>query len=190
MARKRAITPVTEELKMNSITFGATKIADFGRIDETTGWVRFHTNLRADCAELFERMGWLTPENRCSRKNLDGVLSGGYFILSCQDKLVDAEVNIEFQSIKGFECHRFELEGRKKKGFRRELRFRATFKCQDGAANLESYQIRTANSRGSLKVVYLKEQETPGVDENQLQIPEVIATDEQRSAVREMTAGR
>ncbi len=171
MGRTKTVhTPPTDEVKMSSITFQGAKIAEFGRVDPLSGWIKFHCSLGAGLEKLFEIMGWDIPGNKTTLEKLEGKLDGGHFILTAKDKLVDAEVDIEFVAIKGFECHRFELEGRKKKGFRRELRFAVSFKCVDGCANLESYMMRTDNARGTLKVSYLKEavqEEIPMEDDKQ-----------------------
>lgn len=156
----------TEQVPTDSITFPATVIGGFRRADGAVGVVRFQSNIARDADELFQTLGWELPEEHCSFKRFDTVLRGGYFVLSSRDKLVDVEVDIEFTEISGFECHR--IEGRKKS--RRELRFKAAFKCEDGAANLESYMVRTNNARGSLKVVYVKDPVQAEITEEQLEI--------------------
>jgi hypothetical protein len=159
----------------------------------------------ANLKTLFEHMGWPIPGDKSSMEKLDGELKGGTFILSAKlddDQIAKlklkspdgsfdsgAEVDLEFEKIGTFECHRFELPNRKGKGFRRELRFKATFpaKCQDALTNLESYMARTDNARGTLKVRYLPEPPKQGeikLDEAQgeLEIGGVVATEEQREA--------
>lgn len=168
---------------MGTINFPGVKIAEFGRSAPDAGYIKFHSTLPKGFEKLFELMGWDIPGNKTSLEKLDGKLEGGHLILTSRDKIIDAEVDIEFSSIKDFACHRFELEGKKGKGFRRELRFTAAFKCEDGAANLESYMMRTDNAKGSLKVTYLLEPVQTEMslegEEEQIEIPEVTATEEQ-----------
>ncbi len=109
-------------------------------------------------------------------EKLDGVLKGGKLILTSKDKLVDAEVDLGFIKLTGFSVNRFELEGRKGKGFRRELRFKVTFESEDGCSRLESYMMACDNARGSLQVQYFQQAE-------QIEIADVQQTDEQRQAI-------
>lgn len=188
MARTKTIhTPPADEVAMNTITFPQAKLSEFGRVDAASGWIKFRCSLPKGYEKLFELMDWQVPDTKTMLEKLEGTLKGGHLILTSKEKLVDAEVDIEFDTIKDFACLRLELEGRKKKGFRRELRFSATYKCPDGAANLENYMMRVPDAIGSLKVTYLKEavQEEMELQDQQANlIPEgVHATDEQRKAV-------
>lgn len=174
MARSKTVhLPTPEEVNTHqrSLTFPSAKIAEFGRVDPESGWIKFRCSLPKDIEKLFQVMGWDIPGEKTVSEDLEGKLKGGHLILTPKldkDELLkvkspdgkvntDAEVDIEFEDISSFKCLRLELEGRKGKGFRRELRFEAKFKCEDGAANLESYMMRTSNARGSLKVTYYTE---------------------------------
>lgn len=148
---------------MNTITFSSTKIAGFRRADGSAGVVRFQSNVNG-YEELFSKLGWSLPEVHCSFKRFDTILRGGHFVLSSTAKLIDEDVDIEFTEISGFECHRVGS----RKNTKRVLRFKASFKCQDGAANLETYMVRTDNARGSLKVVYLREPVQQEIPETQM----------------------
>jgi len=134
-------------------------------------------------------MGWDVPGAKTTSENLEGKLEGGHLILTSRDKLIDAEVDIEFSTITKFACHRFELEGKKGKGFRRELRFEVKFKRGDGATRLENYMMWTDNARGVLKVTYLLEpveQQMP-LDDSQMSTPDdVTASLEQQEAVKDL----
>jgi hypothetical protein len=156
---------------MLKVSFSAAKIAECGRVDPASGWIKFHCLMGKGYEKLFERMDWQIPDDHTVRQTLDGALEGGYLVLTAKDKLIDADVQLAFKSMTGFQCLRLELEGRKGKGFRRELRFSCTFKDLDGLAKLEAYMNACDNARGVLAVSYLKEpvQETiPEPDENQL----------------------
>lgn len=176
MGRQKTVhTPEPERL--NVINFAGAKIAEFGRVDADSGWFKFRVVGGAGLEALCKKMGWSMPGDKTTLEKFEGKLVGGHLVLNCQDRLVDAGLDIEYGEIKGFELHRLELEGRKKKGFRRELRFSGTFKCIDGAANFESYMMRTANARGVLKVTYLKEEvqeNLPIDDAKQLSIPDDV----------------
>lgn len=169
---------------MNHITFPSVKIAEFGRVDPSSGWIKFHSSLPKGFEKLFALMGWDAPGDKTMSQKLEGKLEGGHLILTAKDKLVEAEVDVAYLSITDFQCLRLELEGRKGKGFRRELRFQVKFVEEGAAAKLEAYQFECDNARGGLKVTYLIEQvqqelvpeapiEAPGFDE----VRERIAND-------------
>jgi hypothetical protein len=173
MAKTRQVRAV-DNSAAHTITFGGAKIAEFGRVDPASGWVKFHCSLGNGLEKLFKGMGWNPPGDKTMSEKLEGKLKGGHLILTANGKIQtqknadgvpqDAEVDIEYIDIKGFECHRFEIEGHKKKGFRRELRFTVTFQCGDGAANLENYMMRYDNARGSLRVSHFPEAIQPELD--------------------------
>lgn len=194
MARLKTVhTPEPAETQTR-VTFSISnvKLAEFGRTDPADGWIKFHAALGKGFESLFEMMKWQVPGPHTALQRLDGKIPEGTLLLkSTEDKLKaespdgtvksDAEVNIEFDSINGFECHRLELEGRKKKGYRRELRFTIKYHCRDGAANLEAYMMATDNARGSLRIAYTREPE-------QQELDGVQATEEQRQAVMDLEA--
>lgn len=181
-------TPDPEQVPMNKITLIGATIAEFGRVDATSGWFKFRCSPGSSLEQICKKMGWPMPGEKSSLERLDGEFKGGHLTLTCSGKLIkDVDVDIEYLKIKGFELHRLELVGRKGKGFRRELRFSGTFECEDGAANIESYMMRSGNAAGTLRITYLKEQvqtDLPLADDKQVSIPDdVMATDEQREAV-------
>lgn len=114
------------------------------------------------------------PGDKTVKEDLEGKLSGGSIVLRCQDKLVSADFDMPYKSIGGFQLLRLELEQRKGKGFRRELRFSGTFDFSEGCATMESYMNQTANAAGELTVTFTKEPE-------QSELP--LASEEQRQAV-------
>ncbi len=169
----------TPDSKAHSITFAGAQIAEFGRVDPASGWIKFRCSLGGGLDALFGRMGWDVPGEKTAMEKLDGKLSGGNFILTAKDKLIEAEVDVAYVTVTDFACHRFEIEGRKKKGFRRELRFSVSFTEDDACAKLENYMMTSDNARGSLKVVYYPEQVQEDLD---------LSSDEARQAVLEGTA--
>ncbi len=181
---KRTVVPLQESAAMEQINFAGAKMAEFGRVDKAAGWVTFHCSLGPVHSKgfvgLFERMGWTIAGDKTSMEKLDGTLLGGKLILASKDKLVAAEVDLDFKKLTGFSLNRLELEGRKGKGFRRELRFKVSFDCEDGCSRLESYMMATDNASGSLQVSYLPEAVQTEMTEK------VRMSDEQRQAVMEM----
>jgi len=171
-----------------TISFSSTKLAEFGRVAANSGWVKFHCGLRPEAlGRLFSDMGWTVPGEKNSLEKLDGKFRSGSFTLTANgdSKLAvkspdgrvnpHAECSVDFTECHGFECHRLELEGRKGKGFRRELRFSVKVEDREAAAKLEAYMTSIPDeTRGTLKLRYTVEPEQEEL---------VIATAEQRQAV-------
>lgn len=172
MAKTKTIR-ANDNGKAVCINFSAAEIAEFGRVDATSGWIKWKVALGKDMPRLFEHMGWTPPGDMTIQESFEKKLTGGNFILTAKDKLADMEVDIAYQSAKSFTCFRFELKGRKKKGFRRELRFTMAFEEADAAAKLESY-MQTVGSEGSLKLTYYPEEIQAELD---------LSSDEARQAV-------
>jgi hypothetical protein len=180
MAKTRSISPI-QEGGVSHITFPSCTIASFSRVDPSSGEVKFHCELPLKGTDkLFERMDWQVPGDTTTEQGLEGKLEGGNFILTAKDKLVSAEVDISFKEIRSFKCHRFEIKKHKGKGYRRELRFTATFDATEptACAKLEGYQFACDNAMGSLKVNYVIQPEQTSID--------IQATDEQRQAALEI----
>jgi hypothetical protein len=84
------------EGKSFSINFAGAQIAEFGRVDPASGWIKFRCSLGGGLDALFAKMGWDVPGEKTAMEKLDGKLSGGNFILTAKDKLIDAEIDIAY----------------------------------------------------------------------------------------------
>lgn len=158
MARVKTVnTPESQEAQTCTFTLPAAKLAELRRVDAMAASCKFHCLLGKGFESLFEMQGWQIPGDKTTLQGLEGKLTDGHFILSSRDKLVQAEVDLPFKSVTNFQLLRLELEGRKGKGFRRELRFTVAFEEIDGCAKLEAFMMKATGSAGSLKVTYLRE---------------------------------
>ena len=176
MAKTRTVTPAM--VKTYHVGFPDIEVAAFQRFDPASGVITFHAALTpANMGKLFGHFGWEIPGDKSALDSYDGKLEGGSFTLESKDKLKDAEVNLPYLICSNFVCHRLNLKGRKKKGFRRELRFKVTFDVPDACAKLEGYMM-TVGARGSLKLSYIEQPE-----QQNLVPSDVKATDEQRQTV-------
>jgi hypothetical protein len=175
---KRTVHVVSEAAQSKRISFGAAKIMEISAVDPSSKSIKFACWLGRGFEKLFDRMEWQVPEVHTTTQGLDGNFKGGSFTLTAKDKLIDAEVEIDFLNMTGFQCKRLELEGKKGKGFRRELRFSATFKEPDGLAKLEAYQNASDNARGTLLVNYLQEPVQADLEDT----TQLAIGDEQRTA--------
>jgi hypothetical protein len=197
MAKERTVhTPEPDQIAASgTLRLAGCKLADFRRVDPASASIHFHAALGRGFEKLFDKMGWQVPTDHTTRQGLEGRLKGGNLILTANapdagdDKIkaksrdgkvnTQAEINLEYDTITGFQCLRLEIEGRKGKGYRRELRFEVKFSQEDGCALLESYMMQTDNARGVLVIKYTIEPEQTAIDE-------VKATEEQRQAVMDL----
>jgi hypothetical protein len=176
-------TPETPRL--GELILPQTKLAEFRRVDAESATAKFHTLLaNKSIPKLFKHLDWQLPGETSSLDSFDTKLAGGNFILTAeQDDTMEAksrngkvntraEVDIEYVQASSFQVLRMEIEGRKGKGFRRELRLAVKFKQDDGCALLEAYMMTTGQRRGTLRLRYLPEPVQAVIE----------ATDEQRQA--------
>ena len=68
------------------------------------------------------------------------------------------------QSVTNFEAIRYEVEGKKGKGFRHEIHFKVKFAGKDACRDLERYMLTIGEGKASLTVSYVKQQELAGDD--------------------------
>lgn len=151
----------TPEPAAKSIKFDGARITEIHRVDTAGGHVKYACGLGRGYEKLFEKMGWTIPGEKTKSEKLEGKFEGGSLIHTASDKLIEAEYDISYKVLSDFEMVRLEIEGKKKKGFRRELRFKATFEEQEACAKLEAYMFASDNARGPLKVTYYPEQPPP-----------------------------
>ena len=176
MTETRTVTPAM--VKTYHVAFPDVEIASFQRFDPSSAEVKFHAALTpANIGKLFEHFGWDVPGDKSSLYSYDGKLEGGRFIIESKEKLKSAEAEVPYLICSGFACHRLNLKGRKKKGFRRELRFKITLDAADACAKLEGYMM-TVGASGALKLSYVEQPE-----QTTLVPGDVEATEEQKQAV-------
>jgi hypothetical protein len=167
MAKQTTVHTEAEPIKLLKIVFQRARIAEVKLSDASTGFFKFHVKIGGPSilSALCKKMSWQVPDIKTTKQGLEGKLQGGHFTLLCDTNIGQPfEIEIPFKIINGFEILRLELEAKKGKGFRRELRFSGTFDSPEGAATFESYMNRTANAEGTLTVSYLKEATQPELE--------------------------
>ena len=155
-AAKTIHTPEPE--RMLKIGFTGAKLDEFRRVDAASGTFKFRVAIGNKLTDLCKRMKWPMPGDKATLEKFEDKLIGGHLVLKAMDQMTDFEIDLEYKEIKGFEIHRLELEGRKGKGFRRELRFSGIFECPDGAANFEAFMMNSKESKGNLTITFQREQ--------------------------------
>ena len=174
-----------EAPRLGELILPQTKLAEFRRVDATSATAKFHVTLaNKSISKLFRHLDWQMPGDTSSLDSFDTKLAGGNFILTAEaEETIEteskngkvnsrAEVDIDYIQASGFQVQRLEIEGRKGKGFRRELRLTVKFKQDDGCALLEAYMMTTGSRKGTLRLRYMPEPVQSTIE----------ATDEQRQA--------
>ena len=166
------------------VTFPVVTLEELGR-NKNGGWARFVATLPAKAnpfGPLGDVMEWTAPGAKEKSVNLDGSLD----VMNIQlrpknpDLAKNNEVDMVATKALGFQIVRREVKGKKNKGYRFDLRFEVMFNAVDGCAFLEQYFIRVSPEPASiLEVSYTEPAE-------QIEIPEVRATEGQRQAALEI----
>lgn len=158
------------------ITFTGVQLLGFGR-DSKGGKATFSAGLNG---VVQRAMSWGEIPEFLTGGDLEGELSATVITLVPKEaELKRHETSIDVSKVSKFSSVRLELEGKKGKGHRTELRFTVTFSDQKGARKLEEYMQTCGKS--SLIVSYEKQAvqaDLPGT--------EVHATDEQRQAAMDI----
>lgn len=166
----------------NTITFTAAKLESFSR-NQNGGKAKFSCGLNT---KVMQAMGWVEIPECLTGADLEGELhaTAAQFIPS-DTQLEAHKFDLEISEISKFESVRLEIEGKKGKGHRTELRFVVEFGDQRGAAKLEKYMVSAAgDSKASLKVSYTPEpvQGELLVDDSQGELEEIVQDAKRRRA--------
>lgn len=154
----------------DTITFTGAVLKSFSR-NHKGGNASFSANLTA---KIIAKMGWSEYPDGASSVVLDGSLAASTIVLKpAAGELAKWENEIEASAVKSFEAIRYEMEGKKGKGFRYELHFVVTFADMKGCSKLEQFMTHVGDEKATLAVNYTKAAE-------QLEMPE--ASDQQRMA--------
>lgn len=125
------------------VVFPAAIVTEFGR-DLGGGWIKFKCNFGA---KVCKAMGWEEPHEKETISSLEGELSATRLILTpSQKELQMHAIDVEVSKVSGFKCVRLELEGQRGNGYRRELRFEASFSAAEIAGKLEQYLLTCGES--------------------------------------------
>lgn len=137
----------------DQITFTGVVLKSFSR-DHNGGNAKFSSNITADNRRA---MGWDEFPTGYTSGKLEGSLAGATAQLQPVDGAL-AKWLIEFQvtTVKAFEAVRYEMEGKKKKGYRYELHFTCEFTDMTACRELEGYMTHIGDHKATLVVSYTK----------------------------------
>ena len=149
------------------VHFTGVALKSFSR-NKNGGNAIFHANFTAKASEV---MGWGGMAAGQTSVKLEGVLAAANVALQPKDGAL-AKWRIEFQAtaVKAFEATRLELEGKKGKGHRYELRFHVEFVDVTACRYLEEFITNAGEAKSTLDVSYTKQAEQqPLISEDQAQ---------------------
>jgi hypothetical protein len=137
----------------DQIQFTGVALKSFSR-NVKGGSAHFVANLTA---KVIAKMGWSEYPDGASSVMLDGSLAASTVqIKPAAGELAKWSQDIEASGVKGFEAIRYELQGKKNKGFRYELHFVITFADMRGCSKLEAFLTHVGDEKATLSVSYTK----------------------------------
>ena len=148
------------------IQFTGVTLKSFSR-NKNGGNAIFHANFTKSVSDA---MGWGGMAPGQTSVKLEGVLAAATVVLQPKDGAL-AKWKIEFSgtAVKSFEATRLELEGKKGKGHRYELRFHVEFVDVTACRYLEEFITNAGEAKSTLDVSYTKQAEQANLlDEDEL----------------------
>lgn len=141
---------------MDTLVFSSARLLSFSR-DQKIGTAKFSSSLSAAVmrglkwAELPECYTGGKPEGELHTTEIE--------MAPDEDGLKRQKFLLSTSVLYKFEIVRLELEGKKKKGHRFELRFDIDFTDPEGAAKLEKYIAIAGEAKAKLTVSYVKQED-------------------------------
>lgn len=123
-----------------------------------------------------QAMGWGIGAGNTSA-GLEGELHATSLVLTPKEPgLAKHKLELDIQSVREFQAVRYEVEGKKGKGFRYEIHYKVKFASKDACRDLERYMLTMGEGKATMSVSYVKQQELTG-DDGQRLISESQAKD-------------
>jgi hypothetical protein len=163
VARKTSRTKKGNNLS-DKITFTGVVLKSFSR-NHKGGTARFSSNFTQTVAN---KMGWAGLASGQTSCRLEGDLAASNVSLQpTAGELSNWTIEFTASVATGFEALRYELEGKKGKGFRYELHFAVEFKDMTACRFLEEFITHVGEHKSTLSVSYTQAAEqTDLVDDN------------------------
>jgi hypothetical protein len=137
----------------DTITFTGVILKSFSR-QPKGGTAKLSANLTA---KVTEKMAWSDFPEGATSVNLVGSLAASTCVLKpSAGELSKWVTEVEASAVKGFQAIRYELQGKKGKGFRYELHFDVHFADMKACAKLEAFMTHVGEEKASLTVSYTK----------------------------------
>lgn len=173
------------------LTFTSVELDSFGR-SKTGVSAKFACSLNS---AVINKMGWSEIPECMTGSDLEGEITAiSLELVPDEGMLKKHAISLDLAQISKFKTVRLELEGKKGKGHRTELRFTVTSMDVKGARKLEEYILTAGKSK--LIVSYekqAKQEDLPGVDSGCVAcnngIPLMDGNDKKHESGAKCTAG-
>lgn len=137
----------------DKLTFTGVVLKSFSR-NHNGGKARFSANFTPTVGKA---MGWAGFPEGATSVALEGDLAASTATLQpTAGELSKWKIEFSATAVKGFEGVRFELEGKKGKGYRYELHFSVEFKDMTACRHLEEFITHIGDHKSTLTVAYTK----------------------------------
>jgi hypothetical protein len=137
----------------DQITFTGVILKSFSR-NHDGGKANFSANYTAP---VRKRMAWDEFPTGTTSMKLDGTLAGSVASLQPDaGELAKWIIDFKVTTVKGFEVVRYDLEGKKNKGYRYELHFSIEFVDMTACRELEGFITHIGDQKSTLTVSYTK----------------------------------
>lgn len=148
------------------ITFTGAVLESFSR-NGNGGKAKFSCGLNV---KVMQSMGWVEIPECLTGASLEGELHAtACELVPSEAQLKKHGIELTISEVSKFESVRLEIEGKKGKGHRTELRFVVAFPDIKGARKLEEYMLTIGEGKSSLTVSYTKQETIPGMAEESTQ---------------------
>lgn len=146
----------------DKITFTSARLEKFSRSSDG-GVAIFASSWNQKVADA---LNWSNELPEClTGANLEGDLHATTCeLIPSESALKKHGIELEISRVTKFETVRLDLEGKKDKGHRTELRFKIHFTDKNGARKLEQYMLTIGEGKASLTVSYTKQEVLPMSD--------------------------
>ncbi len=166
----------------DKLTFTGAVLESFSR-NGNGGKAKFSCGLNQ---KVMQSMGWVEIPECLTGASLEGELHAtACELVPSEAQLKKHGIDLTISEVSKFESIRLEIEGKKGKGHRTELRFVVAFPDIKGARKLEEYMLTIGEGKSSLTVSYTKQETLPGVDptsEGQQELEEIVQDAKRRRA--------
>ncbi len=141
------------------ISFTSARLLSFSR-KPTGGVAKFAASWNQKVADA---MKWVDPPECLTGASLEGDLAAELCeLIPTESGMKKHALELKIQRVHDFKTVRLELEGKKGKGHRTELRFDVAFTDTAGAKKLEQYiQTMGDDCKGTLSVSYVVQEALP-----------------------------
>lgn len=137
----------------DQIQFSGVILKSFSR-NHNGGKASFSANFSS---KVGKTMGWAGFPDGATSISLEGSLAASKATLQPSDgALAKWEIGFDATAVKAFEAVRYEMEGKRGKGYRYELHFVAEFKDMTACKMLEEFITNIGDHKSTLTVAYTK----------------------------------